>query len=214
MSTELAPKKRVCAGHTASTRRFLGQVDTAVASVLLDVNKITQLKRSLEDKLKALNVLDEEILTLTPKDAIEGEIVQADEVRELIYIALSRLELAHKPLPVPTVRTKRPSDPLVTEPPVGPTDPAAEEAHDLTTEAHARGTKVKLPKITMDPIADHMMDPIPDNMTDLILDNADLSNATKHPILLPCSHHYSGLVVQDAHIRVCHNGVKETLTEV
>ena len=147
MSTELAPKKRVHAGHRASTRRFLGQVDTAIASVPLDVAKITQLKGTLEDKLKALNALDEEILTLTPEDAIEGEIVQADEVRELIYTALSRLELAQQPLPVPTVRTERPSDPLVTEPPVGPTDPAAEEAHDPTTEARARGAKVKLPKL-------------------------------------------------------------------
>ena len=75
MSTELAPKKRVRTGHTASTRRFLGQVDTAIAGVPLDVAKITQLKRSLEDKLKSLNILDEEILALTPEDAIEGEIV-------------------------------------------------------------------------------------------------------------------------------------------
>ena len=132
----------------------MGQVDTAIASVLLDVAKITQLKRSLEDKPKALNVLDEEILTLTPEDAIEGEIVQAYEVRELIYTALSRLELAQQPLPVSAVRTERPSDPLVTEPPVGPTDPAAEEAHDPTTEAHARGAKVKLPKITLDSMGD------------------------------------------------------------
>ena len=58
MSTELAPKKRVRAGHRASTKRFLGQVDTAIAGVPLDVPKITQLKRSLEDKLKSLNILD------------------------------------------------------------------------------------------------------------------------------------------------------------
>ena len=75
------------------------------------------------------------------------------------------------------------------------------------------------PDRTMDPIPDctipdHMMDPIPDNMTDLILDNADLPYAAKHPILLPQSHHYTGLVVRGAHIRVCHNGIKETLTEV
>ena len=77
------------------------------------------------------------------------EIFQADEVRELTYTALSRLELALKPVPVPAVRTERPLDPPVTEPPVGPADPATEEAHDLTTEAHARGVKVKLPKITL-----------------------------------------------------------------
>ena len=60
----------------------------------------------------------------------------------MIYTALSRLELAQKPLPVPAVRTERPSDPPVTGPPVGPTDPAAKDAHDLTA-------KVKLPKITL-----------------------------------------------------------------
>ena len=120
----------------------------SIAGVPLDVTKITQLKQSLEDKLKSLNILDKEILSLTPEDAIEGEIFQADEVRELIYTALSRLELAQKPLPVPAVRTERLSDPPVTEPPVGPTDPPTEEAHDPTTEARARGTKAKLPKIT------------------------------------------------------------------
>ena len=62
---------------------------------------------------------------------------------------LSRLELAQQPLPVPTDCTERPLDPLVTELPVGPTDPAAEEAHDPSTEARARGAKVKLPKITL-----------------------------------------------------------------
>ena len=77
------------------------------------------------------------------------EIFQADEVRELTYTALSRLELALKPVPVPAVRTERPLDPPVTEPPVGPADPATEEAHDLTTEARAQGAKVKLPKITL-----------------------------------------------------------------
>ena len=46
------------------------------------------------------------------------------------------------------------------------------------------------------------------------LQNADIPYAARHPILLPRSHHFTSLVVLDAHIRVCHNGVKETLTEV
>jgi len=46
------------------------------------------------------------------------------------------------------------------------------------------------------------------------LQNAEIPYATKHPILLPRSHPFTSLVVQDAHSRVCHNGVKETLTEV
>ena len=42
-----------------------------------------------------------------------------------------------------------------------------------------------------------------------------LSNAysTKYPILLPSGHSLAALVVKDAHERVLHDGVKETLTE-
>ena len=46
------------------------------------------------------------------------------------------------------------------------------------------------------------------------LQNADIPYAARHPILSPRSHHFTSLVVRDAHIRVCHNGVKETLTEL
>ena len=46
------------------------------------------------------------------------------------------------------------------------------------------------------------------------LQNEGIPYAAKHPILLPRSHHFTSLVVKDAHIQVCHNGVKETLTEV
>ena len=46
------------------------------------------------------------------------------------------------------------------------------------------------------------------------LQNADLPFTAKHPILLPRKHPYTSLLVDDAHRRVSHNGVKETLTEV
>ena len=46
------------------------------------------------------------------------------------------------------------------------------------------------------------------------LQNADIPYPAKHPILFPWSHHFTSLVVKDARIRVCHNGVKEMLTEV
>ena len=124
MAVELASKKRVRAGHGASTTRFLGQVDAAITSVPLDVAKITQLKRSLEDKLTSLNTLDEGILTLTPEEAIEEEIVQDDEVREQIYTALSRLELALKAVPVPTVHTESPLEAPVARTPAKLTDTA------------------------------------------------------------------------------------------
>ena len=46
------------------------------------------------------------------------------------------------------------------------------------------------------------------------LQNADIPFASKHPILLPRKHPFTALIVLDAHQRVGHNGVKETLTEV
>lgn len=46
------------------------------------------------------------------------------------------------------------------------------------------------------------------------LSNAEVTFDVKHPIILPRSDHFSVLVVQQAHERVFHNGVRETLTEV
>lgn len=43
-------------------------------------------------------------------------------------------------------------------------------------------------------------------------DNLPLS--AKHPIILPRDHHLTTLIVRRAHEKVCHNGTKETLTEV
>lgn len=46
------------------------------------------------------------------------------------------------------------------------------------------------------------------------LANADIPYNTKHPVLLPRDHPFTFMIVQDAHKRVSHNGIKETLTEV
>ena len=46
------------------------------------------------------------------------------------------------------------------------------------------------------------------------LSNADLTPSGKHPIILPKKHHLTTLLVKDAHERVMHNSVKETLTEL
>jgi hypothetical protein len=44
--------------------------------------------------------------------------------------------------------------------------------------------------------------------------HSDFPYATRHPILLPRKHYYTLLCIKEAHQRVCHNGVKETLTEL
>jgi hypothetical protein len=46
------------------------------------------------------------------------------------------------------------------------------------------------------------------------LSNAELPYAVKYPILLPRGHPLTALVVKEAHERVCHDGVRETLTEI
>ena len=46
------------------------------------------------------------------------------------------------------------------------------------------------------------------------LDKAEMPYSTRHPIILPRSHHYTLLIIRRAHKRVLHSGVKETLTEM
>ena len=46
------------------------------------------------------------------------------------------------------------------------------------------------------------------------LGNAELPLQTRHPVLMPQQHHLTTLIVTDAHRRVMHNGVKETLAEL
>ena len=58
-------------------------------------------------------------------NAIEEEIVQADKVREHIYTALSRLELALRPIPFPAVCTENPLDSPVAKPLVKTIDTTA-----------------------------------------------------------------------------------------
>ena len=82
---QLTRKRRLRASqHRASTTRILGQVEPTIIADPLDVSKINELKRSLEDKLRSLSDLDQAILDFTPhpEDSIETEIVQADETKE------------------------------------------------------------------------------------------------------------------------------------
>ncbi len=125
---ELVRKKRLRAGHRASTTRILGQVQPAITAEPLDVSKINQLKRSLEDKLRTLSVLDEEILGLMGEEAIEEEIGQADEIKERIYTARTRLDGVS----------------LVADPTAGDSPPPTEPPVPRRT----REARVKLPKIS------------------------------------------------------------------
>ncbi len=91
---ELATNKNLRRGQRSATTRILGQVDTAVSSHPPDAPKINQLKRILEEKLQTLGALDQKILARTAEGEIEIEIIQADEVKEKILLALSQLDFA------------------------------------------------------------------------------------------------------------------------
>lgn len=109
---ELTRKRRVRGGHRASATRTLGEVQPSIDSEPLDNAKISQLKRSLEEKLRFLSGLDEEILALIPEEAIEDEILRADEIKQGIYISLSKLNLIlPQATPLPIDRRDPPADP-------------------------------------------------------------------------------------------------------
>ena len=44
--------------------------------------------------------------------------------------------------------------------------------------------------------------------------NADINSECKEPILLPSRHYYSDLIIQDYHVKVFHNGIRETLNAI
>ncbi len=78
----LATKKRVRAGHKASAKRMIGQVDSELAALSPELTRLSQLRRSLEEKLETLKLLDVEILDLVEdEEALADEIEQADEFK-------------------------------------------------------------------------------------------------------------------------------------
>ena len=151
---ELARQKRVRAGHRSSATKIMGQVEPCLSESPPDASKLTRLKRSLEDKLQSLITLDDEILVLTPEDSIEAEIVQADECRQNIYEALSRLEIALCQPPTESSSIR----PVVAAAPRSRAFPASDgtRSPELSSDRASGATttlptrpRVRLPKITL-----------------------------------------------------------------
>ena len=134
---QLARKKKVRGGHRASLTRILGETRESVSATPRDNFKISQLKRSLEEKLQTLTKCDEEILSLVPEGDIEEEIVRADEIKERLYNALSLLESSSQPASSPTN-----ASPVAIEP------STATDLPDVDPGS-SRGAKVRLPKISL-----------------------------------------------------------------
>ena len=82
-------KKRIRAGHKASTTKLLNKLDELRAdSDSIDTSKLLRLKLSLEEKLGTFRTLDGEILDLTKDDF--GD--EADAYKEGIYYAMVEIE--------------------------------------------------------------------------------------------------------------------------
>lgn len=137
MAEALAKKKRVRGGHRSSATRLIQQVNEAVAAgegeaaAETDVARLRQLKLSLEEKLRTLTRMDEEIVDLVEDEAIPDEIEQADIFKERIYAATLLIGRHCGPN---SRRSTPPAD------------------VDVDREAsHSHGAHVRLPKLAIHP---------------------------------------------------------------
>jgi len=101
MSVEqLSRKKRVRAGHRASATKIIGKIEDVLAVDPPNVERLSQLKLTLTEKLGVLKLLDAEVLDMMEEELLVEEIEQSDEFREGIHTAMVRLERGLAP-PLP-----------------------------------------------------------------------------------------------------------------
>lgn len=157
-SASCGKKKRIRAGHRSSTTRLLSEVDTAIGASPLEDDKLSQLKLCLDEKLQTLKQLDAEIVELVPEEELEAEITGADECKERIFSALTRIDKA----------LRRPTDPPRAPLPVTATSPPL-------------SNKVKLPKIALPRFGGNLLEwpTFWDSYASAIHDNRDLSDVDK-----------------------------------
>ena len=118
-------KRRIRAGHRASTTRLLSEVGAAVEATPPNPEDLSHMKVRLNEKLTTLKQLDAEIVELTPEADLDTEIIDTDEYNSKILRNLARIDRALS---------------SSTSPPQ--TLPSATAAHSMTN-------KVKLPKLSL-----------------------------------------------------------------
>ena len=70
------------AGHRGSATRIQGQITAELASSTPNLDKLSTLKLSLEEKSKVVKELDAEIIAIVGDEELDDEIVRADEFHE------------------------------------------------------------------------------------------------------------------------------------
>ena len=92
MSTadDLRRKKRVRAGHRGSATKAIERAEDLLTLEKPDIDRLSQVKLMLSEKLEVLKTLDAVILDLVEESDMAEEIDQADEFKEKMYAAMVR----------------------------------------------------------------------------------------------------------------------------
>ena len=80
--SSLSRKKHVRARHRGSTTKLIGRADDLLSSARPDVDKLSQLKLTLTEKLEVLKLLDGEILDKVEEKDVADEIDHSDGFKE------------------------------------------------------------------------------------------------------------------------------------
>ena len=148
-----ARKKKSRSGHRASTTRLINQATTALAAERIDSDELSLLTQMINEKVKTVKMLDEELAELVPDDELEEEILRADEYMEKVYGVLNKMSKILGPVatPVVTPTTPRVDPPAITSEVTADTVPVASHADVGHTPSTSTTTtdKVKLPKINL-----------------------------------------------------------------
>ena len=90
---DLAHKKRVHGGYKASVTKMFHKAEEFLTAESPDIAQLTQIKRSLQEKLTVLKGLDAEVLELVEsEDAVTEEIEQSDVFKQDVYAVLAKIE--------------------------------------------------------------------------------------------------------------------------
>ena len=113
MAEALARKKRIRAGHKASTTKTIRQIDDTLASEEPpDRERLSLLRLTLSEKLETIKALDSEVIELIEEEeALVNEMEQADDYKEGVFQALIRIDRTTKAPPTSLSRTTM-SDPI------------------------------------------------------------------------------------------------------
>ena len=161
MSTEISRKKKLRGAHRASATRLQKTVSELLVS--FDPNKseefmprLNQLKTSMQEKLKILSTLDEEILNVIDEVNIDDEIAQSDVCREDLQLALENIERVIRTISLPstpTVSTDTPS--AISQMPTSPqqsnastSQPGTSNEHELPDLGHSSTSTVSYTQST------------------------------------------------------------------